>query len=608
MRPSLRHIAVGLVAFAPMVVSAGCGSDAPRGDEGAEQVPPSSETIGPRGGVVTSADGATIEIPEGALDREVVISITKLETAPPFALGAGYRMAPDGLTFLKPVVLTFPFTPPPPDRTEPIVIVTTPTGKEEWASLGGTLVDPTHVRATTTHFSDAAATFSPVAWLASGCAQGVLAAGGFNASDPMFASLRPLDTQRVCSGGSRASTYAECMYHCDRCNSAAWFGGFPALLSEINTWGSATLNLGGQASRAVDALSGFVDKLIKMYVEWCIPYRRQNPVMGWSAKAWCEGPANLASFMGDAAKVGAYVGIAVACLEALNNAAMEVGRAVGLSGRDYGYLNDAWYESLSLVACSVINAANTCGGLGAQPSGPAAATTGFQGLTNFVSGNPYFNAATLACGTAVACRSEALCEVTGKACAYYDQVATRPAPGFTPETGYDKDGFCCCSNGGDPAAAGTWSVIEEHRCLDTGKRFHPGTCGPRTKDDRVAQGMPTTPEECATYAKGPEPRITGNAWGTLTCRHKVSGTHCITYTIGHCADQSAYGAACSEGGVNGSPPVVGPRECSQDPASTTYRCLHNWCAYGCIPGNSPPGSHDDNWEPVYTCVDNPSCD
>jgi len=97
----------------------------------------------------------------------------------------------------------------------------------------------------------------------------------------------------------------------------------------------------------------------------------------------------------------------------------------------------------------------------------------------------------------------------------------------------------------------------------------------------------------------------GNAWIQATCTNKVTGDFCIGYTIGHCADERPYGDACSLNGAGG--PVNGPRECSQDESSTTYRCLHNWCAYGCVPGNSPPGYHDDNWVPVYTCGNSAAC-
>ena len=99
---------------------------------------------------------------------------------------------------------------------------------------------------------------------------------------------------------------------------------------------------------------------------------------------------------------------------------------------------------------------------------------------------------------------------------------------------------------------------------------------------------------------------TGNAWASMTCVHKSDGRPCITYTIGQSADRSPYGAPCSEGGMGG-PGVEGPPVCSQSELSTTYQCLHNWCAYGCVPGNSPPGYHDDDWIPVFTCTSSPAC-
>src|SRR5436190_16676059 len=97
----------------------------------------------------------------------------------------------------------------------------------------------------------------------------------------------------------------------------------------------------------------------------------------------------------------------------------------------------------------------------------------------------------------------------------------------------------------------------------------------------------------------------GNAWLQASCVNKVSGAFCIGYTIGHCADERPYGDPCSSDGMGG--PTPGPRQCSQSESSTTYQCLHKWCAYGCVPGNSPPGTHDDNWVPTYTCGNSSAC-
>ncbi len=82
----------------------------------------------------------------------------------------------------------------------------------------------------------------------------------------------------------------------------------------------------------------------------------------------------------------------------------------------------------------------------------------------------------------------------------------------------------------------------------------------------------------------------GNAWSSFSCL-KGDGSFCIGYTIGHCANQSAYGDDCN----TGAHPVCGPSICSAtDKTSTVYRCLKNWCVYGCGPGGAP----DFGAEPV----------
>jgi hypothetical protein len=73
---------------------------------GACETPP--EAIGPRGGVVVSDDGRfTLEIPPGALDHHVEISITAIECEPDGAIGPCYELAPRGVGFLFPATLTY---------------------------------------------------------------------------------------------------------------------------------------------------------------------------------------------------------------------------------------------------------------------------------------------------------------------------------------------------------------------------------------------------------------------------------------------------------------------------------------------------------------------
>ena len=101
-----------LTAFA-LILSAcrGDGGSAvtPIPTEGATATPVEDE-----GRTVTSDDGKlTLEIPPGALDEEIAISITAvpLEELPEElhllrGAGTGYRLEPDGLTFSKPVTVT----------------------------------------------------------------------------------------------------------------------------------------------------------------------------------------------------------------------------------------------------------------------------------------------------------------------------------------------------------------------------------------------------------------------------------------------------------------------------------------------------------------------
>ena len=66
------------------------------------------ETVGPRGGVVTSDDGRlSLEVPEGALDREVEITIEVLDDAPNGVIGTVYAIEPAGLAFAVPATLVY---------------------------------------------------------------------------------------------------------------------------------------------------------------------------------------------------------------------------------------------------------------------------------------------------------------------------------------------------------------------------------------------------------------------------------------------------------------------------------------------------------------------
>ncbi len=66
------------------------------------------ETVGPRGGVIMSADGrVALDIPPGALTDEVEISIELLDDAPQQILGSAYAIEPAGFSLLRPATLTY---------------------------------------------------------------------------------------------------------------------------------------------------------------------------------------------------------------------------------------------------------------------------------------------------------------------------------------------------------------------------------------------------------------------------------------------------------------------------------------------------------------------
>ena len=84
-------LATALLAFAAVGCDAGDG-----------------ETIGPRGGVVVSDDGLfSLEIPEGALETEVEITIEQVECDRADALANCYEVGPVGLPLLFPAEVVY---------------------------------------------------------------------------------------------------------------------------------------------------------------------------------------------------------------------------------------------------------------------------------------------------------------------------------------------------------------------------------------------------------------------------------------------------------------------------------------------------------------------
>jgi hypothetical protein len=102
---------------------------------------------------------------------------------------------------------------------------------------------------------------------------------------------------------------------------------------------------------------------------------------------------------------------------------------------------------------------------------------------------------------------------------------------------------------------------------------------------------------------GPPPIfIEGNAWSSSgCCRNDGDGGcagFCIGYTIGQCGNSDPYGGACENYDASG------PSQCGHDPRTTTYRCMHEYCARGCVPGGGAP---DYGWIPYFQCTDSGAC-
>jgi hypothetical protein len=117
-----------------------------------------SQTIGPAGGELQSADGRLkLVFPAGALATAQTVSVQAIANTSPSGVGVGYRLLPDGATFAKPVSLTFTY-----DEAElrgtvaGALTVGFQNKKGVWVAVSGTQVNPTTrtVTAQTTHFTD----------------------------------------------------------------------------------------------------------------------------------------------------------------------------------------------------------------------------------------------------------------------------------------------------------------------------------------------------------------------------------------------------------------------------------------------------------------------
>jgi hypothetical protein len=118
------------------------------------------QTIGMSGGTVTASDGTKVELPAGALTSDVTIGIAAATNAPAVpnnkAVGLAYTFTPEGTSFAKPITVTLAFDPaklPSGKTSANVVIYKAPAGSANYTALPTTVVDATHVSATTQSFS-----------------------------------------------------------------------------------------------------------------------------------------------------------------------------------------------------------------------------------------------------------------------------------------------------------------------------------------------------------------------------------------------------------------------------------------------------------------------
>ena len=155
-KPDMRNLSV----FFLMMALASCSSGV-------------VQTVTKEGGAVAGVDGAKLFFPSGALVTDTTVTITASPEAPmpvsATGVGTPYTFGPEGTTFAKPVTVTLPFDAaklPAGKTSANIVIYTAPAGSSNYAPLEATVLDPSHVTATTTHFSTF---FAGVAKEATGC-------------------------------------------------------------------------------------------------------------------------------------------------------------------------------------------------------------------------------------------------------------------------------------------------------------------------------------------------------------------------------------------------------------------------------------------------------
>lgn len=160
-----------LLAMVGLLACVACGGEDPAGpgDDGDDPVPkatapgtpdgaPTTALIGAAGGTLASSDGRfSIEVPPGALAADTEIAVQPITNTAWGGIGKGYRLTPDGLTFTRPIDVSFDVAPEDLSGSSAEFLgVAFQTGDGLWHSLNNSSYSEAEgaLTAQTTHFTD----------------------------------------------------------------------------------------------------------------------------------------------------------------------------------------------------------------------------------------------------------------------------------------------------------------------------------------------------------------------------------------------------------------------------------------------------------------------
>ena len=324
-----------------------------------------------------------------------------------------------------------------------------------------------------------------------------------------------------------AGTGSKCRYWCDQCQSNLFrdTARVGKALRDINnmlpSWEGSRETRPGPLPLCAKGLT----KLWAFLVELCVDFAVRSgdyPNMGVVGirNNVCSSVEGMRNSLGAVFKAIGEVAAIADCINQLwytvNDFITIIGQATG-TGYDYGYLNNYTSEMIAKPVCNALAMGGFVSEFGVVKSFFGSAAGHLTDFKNFLKTNPQMAAINLACTAGINCNRSAVCGATETACKF-NTIASRPAPGFTAETNYAQDLGCCCSQAGPRNNfAGPWVIIEEHRCIDSGWSFRPGTCGPRDQAARQAMWLPTTPQQCANFHAGVDPHTQATPSPATAC-------------------------------------------------------------------------------------------